>query len=300
MNIKLLGVPMDLGAGRRGVDMGPSAIRIAGVKEKLEALGHHVVDEGDILIKPPELLKIKNQKLKYLPEIVRRCTALGMKVERILEGKEFPLILGGDHSLAIGTIAGIASFCRKQKKKLGVLWIDAHGDMNTDETSPSGNIHGMPLAVSMGFGSGALTKLLGDFPKVSPQKVVLVGIRELDEGEKTLIKKHRVNTFTMEEVDKMGIGEVMKRALKKLEHVDYLHVSFDLDSLDPHLAPGVGTPVKGGLDYREAHFIMETLFDAKKMTSLEVVEVNPILDKYNQSAELAVELIQSGMGKKIL
>ncbi len=300
MKIHIIGVPMDLGAGRRGVDMGPSAIRIAGVAEKLRALGHVVTDEGDIPIKPPELQKIRNDNLKYLPEIVRACTLLAGKIEKTISTGGFPLVLGGDHSIAIGSIAGIAAMCRKQKKRLGVLWIDAHGDLNTPDTTPSGNIHGMPLAASLGLGAIELTSVGGDFKKLTPQDVVLIATRDLDDGERKLIKNLGINIFTMEEIDKHGMSMVMARALRKLKGVDHLHVSFDLDAVDPQVSPGVGTPVKGGLNYREAHLIMETLNQSGTMSSLEVVEANPILDNRNQSAEFAVELIQSGFGKKIL
>jgi arginase len=299
MNIHLIGVPMDLGAGRRGVDMGPSAIRIAGVAEKLQRLGHTVVDEGDIVTKPPEQQKIRNDKLRYLTEIVRACTILSTKVEKILEDSGFPLVIGGDHSIAIGTIAGIASYAVAQKKRPGILWIDAHGDMNTQSTTPSGNIHGMPLAASLGLGAIELTSVGGDFRKVDPKDVVLIAIRDLDDGERENIRKLGINIFTMEQIDKYGMSVVMDKALRKLSKVDFLHVSFDLDAVDPSVAPGVGTPVKGGLDYREAHLIMETLFEHGKVNSLEVVEVNPILDNRNQSAEFASELILSFFGKRI-
>jgi arginase len=221
-------------------------------------------------------------------------------VEKVMGAGEFPLVLGGDHSVAIGSIAGVAAFCRKHRKKLGVLWIDAHGDLNTSETTPSGNIHGMPMAASIGMGAIELTSVGGDFKKVDPRDVVLIGTRDLDDGERKFIRQSGINTFTMEEIDKHGMSTVMARALRKLRSCDLLHVSFDLDGVDPQVAPGVGTPVKGGLNYREAHLIMETLNESRKMTSLEVVEVNPILDNRNQSAEFAVELIQSGFGKKIL
>ncbi len=300
MKIHVLGVPMDLGAGRRGVDMGPSAIRIAGVAERLRALDHLVYDEGDILTKNPELLRIRNDKLKYLPEIVRACTLLAAKVEKIMQAGGFPLVLGGDHSVAIGTIAGISSSARKSRKTAGVLWVDAHGDLNTDATTPSGNIHGMPLAAALGLGAIELTSIGGDHPKLDPKNVVLIATRELDEGERTLIKQHRITVYTMEEIDKYGMSVIISKALRKLKGVELLHVSFDLDAVDPSVAPGVGTPVKGGLNYREAHLIMETLNEQKAMTSLEIVEVNPILDSRNQSAEFAVELIQSALGKKIL
>ena len=290
---------MDLGAGRRGVDMGPSAIRIAGVSERLTKLGHTIVDVRDIPTKNPELQKVKNPKLKYLPEIHRVCTLLASKVEKILDAEGFPLVIGGDHSIALGTIAGISSFCRKKEKKLGVIWVDAHGDMNTEETSPSGNIHGMPLAASIGLGAKELTSIYGDFRKVEPKNVVMIAIRELDEGEKIAIKKNGINIFTMEDIDKHGMAVIITKALRKLKDVDFIHVSFDLDSTDPSLCPGVGTPVKGGLDYRESHLIMETLSEHNRMNSLEIVEANPILDNRNQSAEFAVELMQSGFGKKI-
>ncbi|MEK6651140.1 MAG: arginase [Bacteroidota bacterium] len=300
MEIRIIGVPMDLGAGRRGVDMGPSAIRIAGVADRLRRLGHHVVDEGDIFVKGPEQLSVRNEKLRYLPEIVRTCSLLSAKVQKVVAAGGFPLVLGGDHAVAIGTIAGLSAVARSTGRTLGVVWIDAHGDLNTDATTPSGNIHGMPLAASLGLGALELTSIGGPHAKLSPKNVVLIAIRDLDDGERKQIKTLHVPTFTMEEVDKHGMAVVIGKALRKLRHVDMLHVSFDLDSIDPAVAPGVGTPVKGGLNYREAHLIMETLAESGRMTSLEVVEVNPILDNRNLSAEFAVEMIQSGFGKKIL
>ncbi len=279
--------------------MGPSAIRIAGVGEKLQRLGHTVVDEGDIVIKPPEQQKIRNEKLRYLTEIVRACTLLSAKVDKILAENGFPLVIGGDHSIAMGSIAGVAAYSRGHEKRTGVLWIDAHGDMNTDKSTPSGNIHGMPLAACLGVGALELTSIGGDFRKVDPQDVVLIAVRDLDDGERENIRKLGVNIFTMEQIDKYGMAVVMEKALRKLNKADVLHVSFDLDSVDPSVAPGVGTPVKGGLDYREAHLIMETLYEHGKVNSLEFVEVNPILDNRNQSAEFAVELILSFFGKRI-
>ena len=300
MKIHIIGVPMDLGAGRRGVDMGPSAIRIAGVAEKLRSLGHTVQDEGDIPTKAPELQRVRNDKLRYLPEIVRACTLLAGRVERVLRGESLPLVLGGDHSVAIGTISGVASYAMKTGKRLGVLWIDSHGDFNTERTTPSGNIHGMALAVAAGLGAVELTSVAGDFRKVDPRQVVMIGTRDLDDGERKNIKQSGVNVFSMEEIDKHGISAVLARALRKLRDVDFLHVSLDVDAIDPSVAPGVGTPVKGGLNYREAHLIMETVNESGRMTSLEVVEVNPILDNRNQSAEFAVELVQSALGKRII
>ena len=301
MIIHLLGVPMDLGSGRRGVDMGPSAIRIAGVAGKLSELGHRVIDDGDVVIKNMEELKVGSERARYLPEIGRASAIIARKVERIVGLGHFPLVLGGDHSIAIGTVSGLAATARSQGKKLGVLWSDAHGDINTPETSPSGNIHGMPLATLLGFGAGELTSIGGADAKVSPGNVALVGIRSLDSGEKKRLKETGVQVHTMSDIDRHGVPRIMKKALARVtDGTDFVHVSLDLDAVDPSVAPGVGTPVKGGLDYREAHLIMETIADAGVMTSLEVVEVNPILDAGNASAEFAVELVQSAFGKKIL
>ncbi len=292
---------MDLGSGRRGVDMGPSAIRIAGVADRLRELGHKVVDDGNIVIKNMEELKVGNERARYLSEIARASALLGRKVERIMDRVHFPLVLGGDHSIAVGTVSGIAAFCRRQGKKLGLLWIDAHGDINTPETSPSGNIHGMPLAALLGFGVNELTEIGGAAPKLEARNIALVGIRSLDSGEKSRLKETGVQVHTMADIDRHGADRIMKKALARVtDGTDYVHVSFDLDAVDPTVAPGVGTPVKGGLDYREAHLIMEVIADAGVMTSLEMVEVNPILDQGNASAAFAVELVQSAFGKKIL
>ena len=292
---------MDLGSGRRGVDMGPSAIRIAGLADRLRELGHKVVDDGDIVIKNMEELKVGNERARYLGEIARASGLLGRKVERIMERGHFPLVLGGDHSIAVGTVSGIAAFCQRQGKKLGLLWIDAHGDINTPETSPSGNIHGMPLAALLGFGARELTEIGGASPKIEARNIALLGIRSLDSGEKSRLKETGVQVHTMADIDRHGADHVTKKALARVtDGTDYVHVSFDLDAVDPTVAPGVGTPVKGGLDYREAHLIMEVIADAGVMTSLEMVEVNPILDQGNASAAFAVELVQSAFGKKIL
>ena len=292
---------MDLGQGRRGVDMGPSAIRYAGIGQQLKALDYKVVDDGDLTIKTQEEQRIKDQHAKYLPEIARACNVLAKKVEKIAHHGHFPLVLGGDHSIAIGTVAGLALNAKRRKKKLGIFWVDAHGDFNTPASSPSGNIHGMPLAVCAGLGPKPLLSVGGSFRKVEPKNIAIIGLRDLDRLEKENLKKFGVKIYTMEDIDKYGVHKMMKRAFQEVaKSVDFLHVSFDLDSVDPIYAPGVGTPVKGGLDYREAHLIMEMLAESKKMTSLELVEVNPILDNRNQSAEFAVELIQSAFGKKIL
>lgn len=301
MNVHVIGVPMDLGSGRRGVDMGPSAIRIAGINEQLRGFGHKVLDEGDIDIKIVEELRVGDLKARYLREITRSLKILAARVEKVMTRRGFPLVLGGDHSVAVGTISGIASYCRRKRKKLGLLWIDAHGDINTPATSPSGNVHGMPLAAVLGMGPRELTNIGGAFRKLDPLNVALVGLRSLDEGEKRRIAQAGINVYTMTDVDRYGIHRVMKKALAKVSHgTDFVHVSFDLDAVDPTVASGVGTPVKGGLDYREAHLIMELISESKSMTSLEIVEVNPILDTKNASAEFAVELVQSAFGKKIL
>lgn len=292
---------MDLGSGRRGVDMGPSAIRIAGLDNRLVELGHKVIDEGDIVIKNMEELKVGHERARYLTEISRAAGVLARKVERITRLGHFPLVLGGDHSIAVGTVSGIAAFAHPLGKKVGLIWIDAHGDINTPETSPSGNIHGMPLAALLGFGASELTGVAGPAPKIDPAHVALVGIRSLDTGEKKRLKETGVQVHTMSDIDRHGADRVMEKALARVNQgTDLVHVSFDLDAVDPTVTPGVGTPVKGGLDYREAHLIMEVIADAKVMTSLEMVEVNPILDQGNASAAFAVELVQSAFGKKIL
>jgi arginase len=301
MVIHVLGVPMDLGSGRRGVDMGPSAIRIAGLSERLKELGNKIVDDGDIDIKNMEEIRVGDARARYLKEISRVSEILARHTEQVMTQEHFPLILGGDHSVAVGSISGIAAFARKRRKKIGILWVDAHGDMNTPATSPSGNVHGMPLASLLGSGPSDLKKVAGDFKKVDPDNVALVGVRSLDGGERKFIEQTGVHVYTMSDIDRQGIHRVMKKALGKVtDGTDYVHVSFDLDAVDPTIAPGVGTPVKGGLDYREAHLIMESIHDADIMSSLELVEVNPILDAQNTSAEFAVELVQSAFGKRIL
>ena len=299
--VRMIGFPMDLGAGRRGVDMGPSALRIAGVGDKLKALGYTVHDSGDIDIRAAEVQEITNRQLRYLPEITHACAILATAMEEALDNGEFPLILGGDHSMAIGTIAGIAAHCRKTKKRLGVIWIDAHADINIPESSPSGNIHGMPVAVSLGLGAPELTSVGGNFTKLEPNQLIYIGLRSVDEGERALIKKLKIESHTMSDLDKYGAHKLITESLSSLTaRVDHLHVSFDLDSVDPMVASGVGTPVPGGLTYREAHLIMEAIADTGCMASMEVAEVNPILDVRNQSAEVASGLIASSMGKHIL
>jgi len=299
--VSIIGFPMDLGAGRRGVDMGPSALRIAGLQSKLENLGYDVNDIGDIKIEIMEKQKIQNLNLKYLNEILKTSKLLASKVEKVLERGEFPLCIGGDHSMALGTIAGISAYCRRKSLKLGVIWIDAHTDMNTEETTPSGNIHGMPLAASLGLGNEKLVNLNGFSPKLEPQNCALIGIRSVDDAEKKTIKKMKIAISTMADIDKTGIYRIMVKVLKHFrEKVDHIHVSFDVDSVDPAVASGVGTPVPGGLSYREAHLAMESIAECGCMSSLEITEVNPILDSQNKTAVFTADLIASSMGQRIL
>jgi arginase len=299
--VAIIGFPMDLGSGRRGVDMGPSALRIAGIENKLEQLGYKVEDTGDIKIEIMEKQEFGNSRLRYLGEILKTSKILAAKVEKILEQGKFPLCIGGDHSMALGSIAGVSSYCRKNKLTLGVIWIDAHADMNTDETTPSGNIHGMPLAASLGFGYKDLVNLYGFAPKLKPENCIIIGARSIDLQERLNIKKLKPSVYTMSDIDKIGIHRIIIRVLKQFkERVDHIHISFDVDSIDPNFAPGVGTPVPGGLNYREAHLLMEAIAECGCMSSLEVAEVNPILDINNNSAVLASDLIASSMGQRIL
>lgn len=293
---------MDLGAGRRGVDMGPSALRLAGIKERISDLGYSVEDDVvPIHVPIRERGREFNAKLKFLPEIVDGCLKLAERVELAMDSAALPVVMGGDHSIAIGTIAGLANYYRKKKSRFGVIWIDAHADFNTAESTPSGNIHGMPLAVSCGLGVPELTELAGPSPKVAPEHVVLIGIRDVDSLERRNLHSTDVTSFTMSDIDRHGTAWAVDRAIAKLSgSVDHIHVSFDVDSLDPQLAPGVGTPVPGGLQYREAHLIMETLAASGLVNSVEVVEVNPILDSANMTADIAVGLIGSLLGKTIL
>ena len=299
--ITVIGFPMDLGSGRRGVDMGPSALRIAGLESKLEQLGYKVEDTGDINIEIMEKQKLHDPKLRYLNEILKTSKVLASRVEKVLEQNKFPLCIGGDHSMALGTIAGVSSYCKKNKLTLGVIWIDAHTDMNTDDTTFSGNIHGMPLAASMGLGNAELVNLYGFAPKLKPENCAIIAARSIDIEERKNIKKLNPSVYTMSDVDKLGIHRIISRVLKQFkEKVDHIHVSFDVDSVDPNFAPGVGTPVPGGLNYREAHSLMESIAECGCMSSLEVAEVNPILDVHNSSAMFAAELIASSMGQRIL
>lgn len=292
---------MDLGAGRRGVDMGPSAVRLAGLNEKIGSLGYTVEDLGNVLVSQPESVPVGPQKAKYLEPITETCTRLAETVESSADAGKFPVVLGGDHSIAVGTVSGMARHLHKQGKKLGLIWIDAHADMNTPESSPSGNVHGMPLACLVGNGPAELTGMLGFAPKVDPANVVLIGLRSVDAEERQIVRKTGVKAFTMREIDERGLRSVMEEAIRiATEGTAGFHLSFDMDSVDPHEAPGVGTPVKGGMTYREAHLAMETICDSDALVSMEVVEVNPVIDEQNRTAILAVELVMSALGKRIL
>ncbi len=299
--VAVIGAPMDLGAGRRGVDMGPSAVRVANLHARIESLGYEVEDLGNIEVVQPESVPRKDARARYLQEIAKSCARLAKMVEKTMGQGHFPLVLGGDHSIAAGTIAGVSKHLRREKKKLGVIWIDAHADMNTPATSPSGNVHGMPLAATVGMGAKELTHIGGFAPKVNPKNVVLIGLRDVDEEERENIRKSGVKAFTMRDIDELGLRNVMAQAIgTATDGTDGIHLSFDMDSVDPDDAPGVGTPVRGGLTYREAHLAMEIVNDSGAMVSMEIVEVNPVLDTANRTALLAVELAASAMGKKIL
>jgi arginase len=292
---------MDLGASRRGVDMGPSALRVAGLQARIKQLGHQVEDIGNISVKQPEEMSYGEKRAKYIAEITDACKDLATTVQKSLDDGHLPLVLGGDHSIAAGSISGVASHFRKEKKSVGCIWLDAHSDMNTPETSPSGNVHGMPLSAIMGYGTEELYELFGFKPKIEPQNVVLVGVRDLDTHERKFIKKLGVKAFTMREIDERGMREVMSDALKyAMDDTDGIAVSLDMDFVDPSDAPGVGTPVRGGVTYREAHLAMEMIADSEAMVSMEIVEINPVIDEHNRTALLAVELALSGLGKKIL
>ena len=306
--VAIIGAPLDLGQGRRGVDMGPSAVRVAGLGRRLAALGYQVSDLGNIHVAQAESIRDAGPpNAKYVTQIAESCERLAHLVADALAGRHTPLVLGGDHSIAAGTVAGVASFLRQSNRKTGLLWIDAHADMNTPEVSPSGNVHGMPLACCMGQGPAELVNLLGFAPKADAANVALVGIRDVDELERGMIRGTGVRAFTMRDIDERGMRDVMHDAIGIATSgadgnhgTAGYHLSLDLDFVDPEFAPGVGTPVRGGATYREAHLAMEMICDSARMLSMEVVEVNPVIDQFNRTAELAVELILSALGKKIL
>jgi arginase len=299
--VSIIGVPMDLGADRRGVDMGPSALRYADLNERLTELGYEVEDLGDLNVIIPETQHFGDPQAKYLKEIADACVHLANMTLSVYEHERTPLVLGGDHSIAVGTVSGMAEAFRRQNKTLGLLWFDAHADMNTPETSPSGNVHGMPMASILGYGPPELTNIFAFSPKVTPANVVMIGIREVDRQERELVKQSGVRVFTMKEIDKRGIGSVMDEALSILTRgTDGFSVTLDADFLDPYDSPGVATPVRGGANYREAHLAMEMIADTKKLASFEITEINPILDVHNKTAHFGMELILSAFGKQIL
>lgn len=301
MNVHILEMPLDFGASRHGSDMGPSAIRLAGIKERLESLNHKTFEHADIFQpQPQEYEQVGNPKAKYLKPIVNACTKLAASVEEISSKGDFPLVLGGDHSIVLGTLAGLAASAKKENKKIGVLYVDAHGDFNDTNTSPTGNIHGECLAASAGLGLPELTNLYFEGQKVDPHNICFVGCRDLDPGEKVLMKKAGVTVFTMSDIDRQGFSEIVKKVLKFFEtHADWIHVSFDMDVLDPMYAPGTGIPLPGGLTNRETLLLMEEMASIGKVKSAEIVEVNPILDVRNQTAILAVSLAARLLGETL-
>ncbi len=300
-SIHIIGVPLDLGAGRRGVDMGPSALRIAGMDQQIAALGAAVIDKGDLAVPIPETEGIGDPRKKYVRQIADACTRLFESSLESLEQDAVPLVLGGDHSIGAGSVAASAAFARRRNSSIGLMWVDAHGDMNSPATTGSGNVHGMPLSALLGGEPAELADIGGFRPKVAPEHTALVGIRNLDDREKEILRASGVRVYTMKDIDRAGIVPVVEAALAVAgTNTSGIHVSFDLDACDPSIAPGVGTPVKGGLDYREAHVLMELVADSGLLRSLDMVEVNPILDVRNSTAELGMELVLSALGKKIL
>jgi arginase len=300
-NIGIVGCPLDLGAGRRGVDMGPSAIRIADLEGRLESLGHRVEDYGDIDVMIAETQKVGAPNLRYKAPILQANRDLMKRVDHVLADHRMPLVLGGDHSIAIGSIAGTSNFYAKRGETLGLIWFDAHGDFNTPQTTPSGNIHGMSLAASLGMGDRDLVRLGGRAPKIQARNCVLIGIRDLDEQEREVLKKSGVTCYTMRDLDERGMRDVLDEGIRTAsDGTAGIHLSFDLDAIDPDEAPGTGTPVWGGISYREAHLAMEMIHDRANVVAIDLVEVNPVLDTQNQTGIFAVELAQSALGKTIL
>jgi arginase len=300
--VHIIGVPLDLGGGRRGVDMGPSAFRIAGLGEQIGRLGYTVVDKGDLLAPIAETREQRNEHKKYVHDIAKVCQKLYQTALGSLDEGALPLVLGGDHSLGVGSVAAASEWARKTRGlPIGLLWIDAHGDMNTPTTSLSGNVHGMPLAALVGLEPAELARIGGVAPKAVPAHTVIVGVRNLDDREKVAVRDSHVHVFTMKDIDRQGIASVAEQAVKLAgSGTAGIHVSFDMDVCDPSIAPGVGTAVKGGLDYREAHMVMEIVADSGLLTSLDMVEVNPTLDVRNMTAQLGTELALSALGMKIL
>ncbi len=293
---------MDLGAGRRGVDMGPSALRYAKLVEALRDLGHHVQDLGNVTVPVVESIERNGNNPHYLEEIRAACEETAQRLRK-LEPGVFPICIGGDHSISMGTVAGTATGTAAgaiQGERRGLIWVDAHTDFNTPTSSPSGNIHGMPVAHLIGLGDDRLVNIGGAGAKVHPEDIVMIGIRSVDPKERELLIDHGITAYTMNDIDRLGMAHVADAALEKLSHLNHWHVSFDADSLDPTIAPGVGTPVKGGLTYREAHLLMELLAESRRVSSLDLVEVNPVLDIENMTASIMVEMTLSLLGKRIL
>ena len=301
-SVHLIGVPLDLGGNRRGVDMGPSAFRIAGIGERIAALGYTLVDKGDLPAPIPETQELRDERKKYIRDIAKVCQKVYQTSLGSLDEGAMPLVLGGDHSIGAGSVAAAAEWARRTRHlPIGLLWVDAHGDMNTPATSLSGNVHGMPLASLLGPEPAELSRIGSFSPKVLPAHTVLVGIRNLDEREKVAVRNSGVHVFTMKDIDRQGIASIVEQAVNLAgTGTAGVHVSFDIDVCDPSIAPGVGTPVKGGLDYREAHMVREMVADSGLLTSLDLVEVNPTLDVRNTTAQLATELALSALGMKIL
>ena len=294
--IAIIGAALDLGQGRRGVDMGPSAIRYAGLEERLISLGYTVRDEGNVETAVAEATALRDERARFLPEIHDTCELVAARVVEATGRGDLPLVLGGDHSVALGTLGGLASVHGPG----GVLWIDAHSDINTPETSPSGNVHGMALAAALGLAGEGFESEHWPLPAVDPGRVALIGVRQLDDGERRLLRDTGVRVFSMSEVDRIGIERAVRESLDRISGPGFVHVSLDMDVLDPDVAPGVGTPVRGGLTYREAHLALELVAESQLAGSLEVVEVNPILDRENTTALTAVELVASALGKTII
>ena len=294
--IAVIGATLDLGQGRRGVDMGPSAIRYAGLEDRLVSLGHVVRDHGNVETAVPEATTVQDERARFLPEIKETCASIAAKVVEESRAGALPLVLGGDHSVAMGTLGGLASVHGAG----GVVWIDAHADINTPETSPSGNVHGMPLAAALGLAGEAFASEAWPLPALDPRRVALLGLRQADAGERKLLREAGVRVFTMSEIDRIGVERAIREALDRVAGTGFVHVSLDMDALDPEVAPGVGTPVRGGLTYREAHLALELVAESGLAGSLEVVEVNPILDRENTTATTAVELVASALGATII
>ena len=299
--IRIVGVPMDLGASRRGTDMGPSALRIAGLGPALRKMGLEVGRENDIAVPSPESRDPESTQLRFHAEILSTCRELAVSVEKILQEGARPLVLGGDHSIALGTVSGVASYFREKDENIGLLWFDAHGDMNLPDTSPSGNIHGMPLAHLIGRGDDELASIGGFKGKIKPENVALIGGRDIDKNERNIIRESGIHIYTMRDIDERGMAGVAKEALEVMNAgTAGFHLSFDVDGLDPSVAPGSGTLVAGGGSFREAHLLLEHCADSGTMVSMEVVELNPVIDNGNETAERVIQLIQSAFGLAIL